>query len=138
MIDLYIQLAACVVAIPALAYLRRLQGRYLGTHSLREVLLKPVIKVAQAIVVAIMFYPHIEIGIVVGLLVGFVWLNVNHQFGTMEDPSPALKRYYACGDGYVWAAERGREDWTNIGEYWLGGTTAACLIIPAIIVTTIL
>lgn len=138
-IDLYIQLAACVLAIPALAFLRRLQGRYLGTHSLHKILVKPVIKSAQAIVVAAMFWPHIEIGVVVGLLTGFVWLNIKHQFGTAEDPSPALKRYgHLCGEGYVWAAKEGYANWTNLGEYWLGGSTAACLIIPAILVSTIL
>lgn len=88
-----------LLTIAEIGFFRRLQGRNLSTHSLREFITKVAIRSAYVAVIALGFeWDYWWNGVVWGLFVGFFYLNAGHYFG--DNGWDAVKRYGPAGLGY--------------------------------------
>jgi len=107
-------------AIALMGFLRRLQGRNLGTHSLREFMNKLAIRLGYVVVIATCFeWDYWWNGVVWGLFVGFAYLNMWHEYG--NDGWDAVKRYGPAGIFYPLANRYWPGTcWSCVGEIGLG------------------
>ena len=122
-----------LAAIAALGFLRRLQGRNLSTHSLREFFNKLSIRLSYVLVIATCFsWDYWWNGVVWGAFIGFAYLNMWHEFG--DGGKDAVRRYgpagifYPLSYRYVSAGH-----WTNAGEIGLGAGVGVYTYLVSII-----